>query len=60
LQFEAMHKELVASGKLTERAFHDAILQENSIPVDLIRADLAGLPLTRDYRPTWRFFGTRN
>jgi hypothetical protein len=56
LQFYALHKELVVSGKMTERAFHDAILQENSIPVELIRADLSGQPLTRNYKASWKFY----
>ncbi|MEP7351629.1 MAG: DUF885 family protein [Acidobacteriota bacterium] len=56
LQFYALHKELVDSGKMSNRDFHDAILKENSIPVELIRADLTGQPLTRDYRSTWRFY----
>ena len=56
LQFYALHKELVDSGKMTNRDFHDAILKENSIPVELIRADLTGQPLTRDYKPSWRFY----
>ena len=56
LQFYALHKELVGSGKMTNRDFHDAILKENSIPVELIRADLTGQPLTRDYKPSWRFY----
>ncbi|HZH97710.1 MAG TPA: DUF885 family protein, partial [Fimbriimonadaceae bacterium] len=30
LQFRALHKELVGGGKLTNRQFHDAILQENN------------------------------
>jgi hypothetical protein len=56
LQFYALHKELVVSGKMTEKAFHDAILQENSIPVELIRADLTGQPLTRNYKASWKFY----
>jgi hypothetical protein len=56
LQFYALHRELVDSGKMTNREFHDAILKENSIPVELIRADLTGQPLTRDYRASWRFY----
>ncbi len=56
LQFYALHKELVDSGKMTNRDFHDALLKENSIPVELIRADLTGQPLTRDYKPSWRFY----
>ncbi len=57
LQFRALHRELVDSGKMTNRAFHDAILKENSIPIELIRADLTHQPLTRDYRTAWRFYG---
>jgi uncharacterized protein (DUF885 family) len=56
LQFYALHKDLAGSGKMSDRDFHDAILKENSIPVDLIRADLTGQPLTRDYKATWRFY----
>lgn len=55
LQLYALYRERVASGKQTERQFHDAVLGENAIPIDLIRARLAGLPLERDAAPTWRF-----
>jgi len=56
LQFYALHKELVGSGKMTNREFHDAILKENSIPVELIRADLTNQPLAPDYKASWRFY----
>jgi hypothetical protein len=57
LQFRAMHKELVESGKMTNRAFHDAILQENSIPVELLRARMTNQKLTRDFQSSWKFYG---
>lgn len=57
LQIRAMHKELVASGKMTARDFHDAILRENSIPIELIRASLTGQVLTPEFKTTWRFYG---
>ena len=57
LQFRALRKELVDAGKMTERAFHDAILKENRIPVEMVRAVLTGQKLTRDYKPSWRFAG---
>src|SRR5215467_12522447 len=38
MQFYALHKELVGSGKMTNRQFHDAILRENRIPVEMIRS----------------------
>lgn len=55
LQLEALHHELVGSGKMTEQAFHDAVLYEGAIPLELVRARLLNLPLTRDTRSTWTF-----
>ena len=40
---------------MTPRAFHDAVLQENSIPIEMVRASLTKQPLTRDYKTNWRF-----
>jgi uncharacterized protein (DUF885 family) len=55
LQFRALHGELVRSGALTERQFHDAVLQQGSMPVALVRAALrAELPPPGDL-PDWRF-----
>ena len=41
---------------MTDRQFHDAVLKENSIPVDLIRASLTKQKLSRDYKASWRFY----
>lgn len=57
LQFRAMRHELVDSHKMTERQFHDAILHENAMPVELLRADLEDLKLTRDYKTNWTYYG---
>lgn len=57
LQFRALHEELVSSGRMTDRAFHDAVLQGGRIPVELVRARLTGAPLSRDYRARWAFAG---
>ena len=57
LQIRALHKELVASGKMTARDFHDAILRENSIPIELIRVSLTGQTLTPEFKTSWRFYG---
>jgi uncharacterized protein (DUF885 family) len=37
LQFYALHKELVGSGKTTNRAFHDAVYREGNVPVEMVR-----------------------
>jgi uncharacterized protein (DUF885 family) len=57
LQFRAMHQELVGSGKMTDRQFHDAILHENNMPIELLRADLENQKLTRDFKTSWKFYG---
>ena len=54
LQLRALHAEL--KGKMSDREFHDAVLRENAIPIDFIRADLTHQTLTRDYAPSWRFY----
>lgn len=56
LQLRALHDELVGSGKMTERQFHDAVLKQNAIPVELIRAALTSQPLARDFTSNWRFY----
>jgi len=55
LQFRALHRELVESGRMTNRQFHDAILQGGRMPVEMVRARLENLPLKRDYKAQWRF-----
>lgn len=55
LQFRALYKELVMSKKMTDRQFHDAILQGGPMPISMVRARLAKTPLTRDGAAPWRF-----
>ncbi len=56
LQIRQLHKDLTDSGKMTNRAFHDAVLHENSIPIEMIRADLTNQKLTRDFESSWKFY----
>jgi len=56
MQLYALHKDLVDSRKMTNRQFNDAVLKENRIPIEMIRADLTGTKLTRDYTTTWKFY----
>lgn len=57
LQFHSLHRELVESGKMSNRAFHDTILKNNRIPVEMTRAILTGQKLPRDYKASWKFYG---
>lgn len=54
LQLRALRKQLVPA-KMTNRAFHDAVLRENEIPIEMIRASLIQQPLTAEFRTSWRF-----
>ncbi|MBR9988466.1 MAG: DUF885 family protein [Gemmatimonadetes bacterium] len=57
LQFRALQRELVDSGQMTARDYHDAILQGGSMPVEMVRARLLGVAPARDHEPGWRFSG---
>ena len=57
LQLRALHRELVDSGKMTNRTFHDAVLKENRIPIEMVRASLTGRKLARDFKSSWQFYG---
>jgi uncharacterized protein (DUF885 family) len=56
LQFYNLHRELVDTKKMSDREFHDRILHEGSIPVEMVRAILVNSKLVRDQQPNWRFY----
>ena len=56
LQFRALHAELVDSGKMTNREFHDAILRLGPMPVEMVRASLTGRRLPKDFVGEWKFY----
>jgi uncharacterized protein (DUF885 family) len=60
LQQYAMHKEMVDSGKMTNRAFNDALLKENRIPIEMLRAAITNQKLTRDFVTNWKFYENIN
>jgi uncharacterized protein (DUF885 family) len=58
LQLRGLRRELVDTGKMTDRAFHDAVLKENRIPIEMVRASLTKQKLTRDFVSSWKFYGS--
>jgi uncharacterized protein (DUF885 family) len=56
LQFRALHAELVQSGNMTNRQFHDTIMRTGSLPVELVRASLTKQRLPAGFKTTWRFY----
>ena len=55
LQMRAMYKALVGGRQMTEREFHDGVLLGGSMPMAMVRARLAAIPLTRDGPAPWKF-----
>lgn len=68
IQMQDIRRELVDSGRMSERDFHDAILKLNNMPWAMVRALLSGAKIEKEFRADWRFdqgrpvgdiFGTR-
>ncbi len=55
IQLRALYAELVKSGRLPEKAFHDRILEGGPMPIEMVRAHVTGAKLPRDYRSSWKF-----
>lgn len=56
LQFRALHEELVKSGRMSDRDFHDRILQGGTMPVEMVRARLLEQAPAADFTSSWRFY----
>ena len=56
IQFRALHREMVVSGKMTNRAFHDLILQSGSMPVEMVRATVMGQNINKEFSTQWKFY----
>jgi hypothetical protein len=56
LQLMSLKRELVDGGKMTYKQFHDAIMKENAMPIEMVRATLTNQPLTRDFTTQWKFY----
>jgi hypothetical protein len=58
MQLRALYDELVATGRMTELQYHDAVLQGGAMPVGMVRARLLETErFTPEYRPNWRWAG---
>ncbi|MSU68130.1 MAG: DUF885 domain-containing protein [Opitutia bacterium] len=57
IQLRALYAELVTSGKMKERDFHDRILQGGPMPIEMVRANVTATKLPRDYISSWKFIG---
>jgi uncharacterized protein (DUF885 family) len=55
LQLLALHEEMVDSGRMSDREFHDAVLRGGSMPIELHRARLQGQAPGWVFDPEWKF-----
>jgi uncharacterized protein (DUF885 family) len=58
-QLKALRRELVDTGKMSNKQFHDAVLREGAIPIEMIRASLTKQELTPDFKTNWKFEGEK-
>ncbi len=57
LQLRGLKRELVDSGQMTLKEFHDAVVLQGSMPFPLTRMAISSMPLTRDTNLDWPFYG---
>ena len=57
LQIRSLQEQLVVGGQMTEREFHDMILQGGTMPIEMVRARLLGEAPGRGFETAWRFYG---
>lgn len=56
LQLAELRREVLAGGRMTERAFNDRVLTCGAIPNELVRALVLETDLRPDYEAGWRFY----
>lgn len=54
LQFYALRHEMLDKG-WTEKQFHDRVMHEGRMPIEILRALLQDLPLNKNYKTKWKF-----
>jgi uncharacterized protein (DUF885 family) len=57
LQIRSLRRELVESGTMTEKQFHDEMLRQGNMPVALHRLAISRMKLAPDTSLDWRFYG---
>lgn len=56
LQIMALKNEIVNSRKMTLKEFHDAVMQQNSMPIEMLRNIITNQPIKEVYQTNWRFY----
>jgi hypothetical protein len=53
-------EEVVDQGKISFAAFHDRVIKENYLPMEMLRAIIKGEKLKPDYETNWKFYHFNN
>lgn len=56
LQFKALHNEITQENNNSEKAFHDFILQQNAMPIEMLRILLKNTKTPKNYKTNWNFY----
>jgi uncharacterized protein (DUF885 family) len=55
IQIRALRREVVDSGQMTEKAFHDEVMRQGSMPITLLRLAVSKQRLARNMPLEWKF-----
>ncbi|WP_376747252.1 hypothetical protein, partial [Sphingobacterium siyangense] len=53
-------EEVVDQGKMSFVEFHDRVIKENYLPMEMLRAIIKGEKLKPDYETNWKFYHFNN
>lgn len=56
LQLYSLRKEVLEDELMTEKEFHDRVMRENEMPIEMLRALILEHRLRSGYKTCWRFF----
>lgn len=56
LQLMAIKNEVVDNGQMSYKEFHDRVIKENYMPMEMLRAILIGQDLAPDHETKWKFY----
>ena len=56
LQLLSISDEVVGGGKMSYKEFHDRVIKENYMPMEMLRAILTDQKLDRNHQANWKFY----
>lgn len=60
LQIRALYNELVENGDMSDKNFHDRILKNGNMPIEMVRKILTEQKPPKDFETNWRFYEELN